>query len=120
MKEDRKTEDGSGATHIPEGQAAKLDLPGAQCDICGADLLLAEVRYIVSIEVFAAYDPLELTRSDMERDYEEEMRKLVEQLRKSKASGKEMEESVYARRRFDLCASCAKKYLASPMPRNGK
>ena len=38
------------------------------CDRCGNGLLLdAPVRYEVRIEVKSAYDPLELTREDLDR-----------------------------------------------------
>ena len=85
------------------------------CDICGKVLLADEnTRYIVKIEVFAAYDPLELTRQDIEGDHEAEMARLLAQMRNM--STEQLEDQVYRSFRFDLCPSCQAKYLAQPLP----
>ena len=84
------------------------------CDMCGKTLLLdEEVRYIVNVEVFAAYDPLELTEEDMQRDYRKELRELV--ARMDKMDAEKAQDSVYRRFRFDLCMACQKKYLKDPL-----
>jgi len=87
------------------------------CDMCGKPLLVdSDVRYVVKIEVFAAYDPMELTADDLGRDYMEEIRELAREL--SKAEPQELEDQVYKSFLFDLCPECQKKYLKAPLPRS--
>jgi len=72
-----------------------------------------DVRYIVKIEVYAAYDPLELTEEDLEGDQLAEMSAIYEQT--EGMDPEELEEEVYKSFRFDLCAECQKKYLQDPL-----
>ncbi len=89
---------------------------GISCDMCGGELLVDdEVRYVVEIQVYAAYDPLELTYSDLEGDLREKIRRIVRRMERMDA--KEAEESVYKHTKFDLCSKCRKIYIASPLPR---
>jgi len=84
------------------------------CDLCGKTLLLDEdVRYVVNLEVFAAYDPLELTADDLKKDFRKELRELVEKMKKM--DPEKAQDSVYRRFRFDLCPACQKKYLKDPL-----
>ena len=86
------------------------------CDLCGKTLLLDEdVRYIVNIEVFAAYDPMELTEEDLEKDLDKELRELVERMKHM--DPEKAQDSVHRRFRFDLCPACQKKYLKNPLQR---
>jgi hypothetical protein len=87
------------------------------CDRCGNGLLLdAPVRYEVKIEVTSAYDPLELTREDLAKA-EEELKKLLEQLKGY--SAEKAQDEVHRAFRFDLCATCQRKFLANPLARSG-
>jgi hypothetical protein len=87
------------------------------CDRCGNGLLLdAPVRYEVRIEVTSAYDPLELTREDLE-NAERELRALIESLRDY--SAEKAQDEVHREFRFDLCATCQKAFLANPLGRSG-
>lgn len=80
------------------------------CDVCGKTLLLdEEVRYIVNIEVFAAYDPMEITDADLKRDLEKELRDLVKRM--ETMDPEKAQDSVYRRFRFHLCPACQKEYL---------
>ena len=89
-------------------------MEGLVCDACGATLLLdTEVRYVVRIEGFAAYDPLEITREDLQKDLEAETRRLIEAL--SKMSPEDAEEEVHKEFRFDLCPRCWRRYAANPL-----
>jgi len=86
--------------------------------MCGKPLLVdSDVRYVVRIEVFAAYDPMELTAEDLRRDHMEEIRKLARDL--SRAEPQELEDQVYKSFLFDLCPACQKEYLKSPLPKSG-
>ena len=89
------------------------------CDLCGRTLLLDEdVRYLVNIEVFAAYDPLELTEEDMKRDYRKELRELVERMKDM--DPEQAQDGVYRRFRFDLCPKCQREYLKDPLRRGAR
>jgi len=84
------------------------------CDRCGRGLLTDhDVRYEVRIEVKAGYDPPELTKKDLERDYRASIRALIESL--EDRAPVELEEEVYAVRRFDLCPPCRAAWLADPL-----
>ncbi|MBI4617009.1 MAG: hypothetical protein HY720_25580 [Planctomycetes bacterium] len=83
------------------------------CDRCGGGLLLDEdVRYEVKIEVKAAYDVLELTAEDIQRDHTEEIRRLQEQA--ARMTEQELEDQVYKVFHLDLCATCQKRYIRDP------
>ena len=84
------------------------------CDLCGKPLLLGEaVRYEVRIQVYAAYDPLELTEADLAQDLRPQIRSLLGQL--EGMDPQEAEDSVYKEFRFDLCMACQKRYLRCPL-----
>jgi hypothetical protein len=90
-------------------------MDNSTCDMCGKMLLADEdTRYIVRIEVFAAYDPLELTAADIATDRAAELARLLEVLKNTDAET--LEAQVYKSFRFDLCPACQKKYLAQPLP----
>ena len=84
------------------------------CDMCGKVLLADDdVHYVVKIEVYAAYDPIELSEEDLEQDYTEEINELCEEL--EEADQQEEEEKVYKTFRFDLCAGCHEQFLRDPL-----
>jgi hypothetical protein len=90
----------------------------ATCDLCGCDLLLRDVHYIVDTRVYAAYDPLEISRVDLERDLEAELRALIAELHRkiaSAATAQQIADSVCKVFRFDLCPECQRKFLAEPL-----
>jgi len=82
------------------------------CDRCGKGLLLEEnVRYVVKLEVFAAYDTMELTRREIaETDHAAEIQRLITQL--SDVDPNELQDQVHRRYRFDLCPPCQRWLLA--------
>jgi hypothetical protein len=83
------------------------------CDRCGKTLLLDEdVRYRVRIEVFAAYDPMEITAEDLAADRRDELRRLIEKLDRQPTG--EVEDSVYRLMEYELCPSCQKEFLRDP------
>ena len=92
----------------------------ATCDRCGADLLGADVRYVVEMRVWAAYDVMELgTRKALAgRDlHTEYVDALIDAARQSE---QESMDSVYWARRYDLCAACRKELQADPLGANGR
>ena len=83
------------------------------CDRCGNGLLLdAPVRYEVRIEVKSAYDPLELTEDDLAKA-SEQLRQAVEAVRH--LSPEDAMDEVYKEFRFDLCRTCQKQFIRSPL-----
>jgi hypothetical protein len=91
---------------------------GISCDRCGKGLLLEEeVRYLLRLEIVAAWDPPELMRADLERDFDAEIRRLVRSMEGRDAV--ELEEEVAAVRRFDLCPPCRRALLADPLGGGG-
>ena len=89
-------------------------MDGLVCDACGGTLLLeAEVRYVVKIDGYAAYDPLELTRRDLERDFDAEMKALMETL--SSLGEDEAQDQVHRAFVFDLCPACWRRYIKDPL-----
>jgi len=83
--------------------------------MCGKLLLVDEdTRYVVEILVYAAYDPMEITRDDLAKDHLAEIRALVAEL--SKRDPQELEDEVSKCLRFNLCPACQKKYIANPLP----
>ncbi len=87
------------------------------CDRCGQVLLArSEVRYEVKIEVKAAYDPLEVTEEDLAQDVRAQIARVLRQL--EGISEEEAQNEVYRQFQFDLCASCQKKYIKKPLPKD--
>ncbi|MCG3200012.1 MAG: hypothetical protein GHCLOJNM_04541 [bacterium] len=84
-----------------------------RCDGCGKGLKKHELRYTVKIDVRAAYDELEIGLADLIKDHDAEIRALLEQL--SHRDPKEVEETVYKLIRLDLCPSCQKAFIKSPL-----
>lgn len=84
------------------------------CDLCGQELPLPDAqRYVLKIEVYAAYDPLEITEEDLDRDHMEEISKLLREIEDIDTA--ELEDGVYKSFRFDLCSECHKKFLKDPL-----
>jgi hypothetical protein len=87
------------------------------CDLCGKELLVEEdLRYVAKVEVYAAYDPLEITEEDLEEDHMEEISELIKQM--DHMDDQELEDQVYKSFRFDLCPECHKKFLKDPLGRD--
>ena len=90
-------------------------MDGLSCDMCGNELLLDDdVRYVAEIQVYAAYDPLEITAADLRQDFTKKIRELIEKLKS--VSKEDAESSVYQAFTFDLCARCRREYAAHPLP----
>ena len=86
------------------------------CDRCGKPLLVDEdVRYILKMAVYAAYDPMEVTTEDLAKDRRAEMAELVEKMKQMDPEA--LEESVYKSMTFDLCLDCQRAFLKNPLGR---
>jgi len=86
------------------------------CDLCKRELdPHNDLRYVVKIEVFAAFDPASAEVDDDDHDHLEEIQEILERLEDSQSA--EIGEEVYQQLRFDLCPECRKKFLKNPLGR---
>ena len=86
------------------------------CDLCKRPLDPEDdLRYVVKLEVYAAFDPLEMDDSDADRDNLQELHEIMEQM--DDAANEDIGDDVYQNLRFDLCPECRKKFLSNPLGR---
>jgi hypothetical protein len=83
------------------------------CDMCGTRIERTMPRYVLNMSVFAAYETLEITASDLARNYEEEIKELIEKIKKM--DPKQLEEDIAKQLHFDLCRACHQKFLKDPL-----
>ncbi len=89
---------------------------GITCDMCDNELLIDEdVRYISEIQVYAAYDPLEITASDLKKDFRSAISEIIKKMKH--LSPKKAQNGVYKAFSFDLCCKCQREYLKDPLGR---
>lgn len=83
------------------------------CDLCKRPLDPEDdLRYVVKMEVYAAFDPVEL---DDDNDNLQEIHEILERM--DDADGDQIGDDVYQQLRFDLCPECRKKFLKNPLGR---
>ena len=89
-------------------------MQGIVCDRCGEGLLIQEnVRYVLTLEVTAAYDPLEITSEDLKQDLAAEIEEVIQDV--SARSAADLEREIHHRARYDLCGACQKAFLKNPL-----
>ncbi|MEK7270236.1 MAG: hypothetical protein AAB215_04750 [Planctomycetota bacterium] len=71
-------------------------------------------RWIATIELTAAPDPIIAHPADLSKDLEAEIKKLVKQI--SKIPEQELKDEVHKKFQFTLCRACQKRLLRSPLP----
>jgi hypothetical protein len=87
------------------------------CDLCHRELDPEEdLRYVVKIEVFAAFDPTATDGDENDRDHLEEIQDILERLDDSDCD--QIGEDVYQQLRFDLCPECRRKFAKNPLARD--
>jgi hypothetical protein len=87
------------------------------CDLCGKELRSEDdQRYVVKIEVYAAFDPDEITDDDLDDDHLEAVSQL---LRDAEGELPDPAGDTPAHKclRYDLCPACQKKFLKDPLNR---
>lgn len=83
---------------------------GICCDGCGEPLLVdSNVRYVVKIEVYAAYDPLEITEEDLGADDLHAWERLIKDV--EGADPEELKSEIHMTLRYDLCPVCRREYV---------
>jgi len=86
------------------------------CDLCKRELdSEVDLRYVVKIEVYAAYDPETTSEDENDRDHLQEIQDILECL--EDADDDQIGNDVYQQMRFDLCPECRKKFLQNPLVR---
>lgn len=84
------------------------------CDLCKRDIdPEANLRYVVKMEIFAAFDPMALDEDD--RDHLQELQDILE--RAEDLESDQIGDDVYQQLRFDLCPECRKRFLRNPLGR---
>ena len=83
------------------------------CDRCGHPLGEKDLRYIARFEIFAAYDPLQITFEDMTRDYKAEIRQIIAQT--ERMTEEELMSDVHVELKYDLCRACQQAFLKNPL-----
>jgi len=88
------------------------------CDRCGQPIEDGTLRYEARIQVFAAYDPLEISFDDLTQDHSAEIAKIVEQCKD--LTEEDLMRDVYLDFHFDLCRPCQRAYIKDPLPVGGR
>jgi hypothetical protein len=87
------------------------------CDLCKKELDPEhDLRYVVKIEVYAAFDPTAVDSEEDDRDHLEEIQDILERLADDESD--QIGDDVYQQLRFDLCPECRKKFAKNPLARD--
>ncbi len=84
------------------------------CDRCYRPLPKSAPRYVVTIQVTAAADPLEITEENLQQDAQAAVREALAAAAEQ-TEAKAMRD-VHIELRYDLCRPCQLEYLKQPMP----
>jgi len=88
------------------------------CDLCGRELdAHDDLRYVVKIEVYAAFDSVACDEDEGDRDHLEEVQDIIE--RRDDVDDPAIGDDVCRQLRFDLCPECRARFLKSPLGREG-
>ncbi len=85
------------------------------CDCCKRVLDQSDLRYVVKMEVYAAFDPVAMDDADDDRDHLQEIQEILQ--RGEDAADPQIGDDVYEQMRFDLCPECRKKFIKHPLGR---
>ncbi len=86
------------------------------CDLCSREMdAESELRFVVKLEVYAAFDPLAQDDVDEDRDHLQEIHEILE--RSEIADCPDIGEEVYQQLRFDLCPECRQRFVKNPLGR---
>jgi hypothetical protein len=85
------------------------------CDCCKRAFEPDDLRYVVKMEVYAAFDPAAMDELDDDRDHLQEIQEILQ--RSDDATDPQIGSDVYEQLRFDLCPECRKKFVQNPLGR---
>ncbi|MEX0937666.1 MAG: hypothetical protein WDZ59_07375 [Pirellulales bacterium] len=74
-----------------------------------------DLRYVVKMEIYASFDPMEDDQDD-DRDHLQEIQEILERM--EDAQNDQIGDDVYQQARYDLCDECRKRFLQRPFGRN--
>ncbi len=83
------------------------------CDGSGREIPAKSLRYKVKIDVRAAYDEITVGLMELVRDPRTEMLALIERMKNKDPD--QIEESIYKGIDLDLCPTCQKAFIQSPL-----
>jgi hypothetical protein len=89
-------------------------MPTRLCDRCGQVIDGGALRYIAKIQVYAAYDPLNVDFEDATRDHTNDIKEILK--RCEGLTEEELMQDVYVDFQFDLCRPCQRAYIKDPLP----
>jgi hypothetical protein len=95
--------------------AGKKPMIHYSCDCCKRVLDPADLRYVVKMEVYAAFDPSATDELDEDRDHLQEIQEILQH--SEDVSDPQIGNDVYEQLRFDLCTECRKKFIKNPLGR---
>lgn len=81
------------------------------CDLCGCQL--DDRRFVVKLETFPAFDPDQLSPSDLDADH---LDQVAQQLESGDAA--DTDDCETKTLRFDLCPRCHHKFVRDPLGRD--
>ena len=84
------------------------------CDRCYRPMPRKAPRYLVTIQVTAAAEPLEITEEDLQQDTKAALQEALASA--AEQSEAEAMRDVHIELRYDLCRKCQLEYLQQPMP----
>ena len=81
------------------------------CDRCSALIEQSRARFALRVELFAAYDGLEIRSAEdlKQRNIRAEIEQLLSEIQGM--DPKQLEQEIYARYEFDLCKACRDELL---------
>jgi hypothetical protein len=85
------------------------------CDCCKRELDPEDLRYVVKMEVYAAFDPSAMDEAADDRDHLQEIQEILQ--RSDEAVNDQIASDVYEQLRFDLCPECHRRFLKNPLDR---
>ncbi len=86
------------------------------CDLCKRDLdPQDDLRYVVKMEIHAAFDPMAVEEDESDRDHLQEIQEILERL--EDVEDDQIGDDVYQQLRFDLCPECRRKFVENPLGR---
>ena len=77
------------------------------CECCGRTIEKPEISFRLKIEMCADPTPPEITEEDLEKDFIQEMKDLIEKMKETDPD--EAEASVYESYIFTLCSACRRR-----------
>jgi hypothetical protein len=84
------------------------------CDLCGKTIRNgADSRFVVKVEVYATYEPLEISDEDTDEDRGDEIEDLLDEM--ADMDAEQLDDQVYKTFRYDLCQECHAAYLKDPL-----